>query len=187
MRQFGNDDFESMHDGIDNLIAKLSGWSQLLKSINLSCGYLPMRTGHADTDYKGYGSTNKMLTENRLSEAIELARKIKLTAFDVKQDLEAVLKTSQECVLYDPNRKPEPTYFTPDYTLTPAPPEKDRSGNSRRDKAERDQRDRDDWKSRFSDNNKPKAERDRDGRSQSHIDTMLTQLRGIGAEQTPPT
>jgi hypothetical protein len=176
MHDFTQEDLESMHSGIETLMSKLSWWSALIRTINRSLVYAPQLLGHRDQEYKGYAGDNKRLTEGQLEEAIKQAKQIKVTAGDVIKDLEAVLTTSRESIPYDPNSK-KPTYFAPEYVLNPAPPEKDRDAYSRRDKPERD---RDDWRSRFSDNNKPKAEI-------SRIDTMLTQLRGIGAEQTPPT
>jgi hypothetical protein len=188
MKPFTQDDLESMHSAIENLLRKLSWWTALIKTVNRSLVYAPQLNGHRDQEYKDYGVDSKRLTESQLNEAITQAKQIKVTADDVIKDLEAVLTTSRESIPYDPNSK-KPTYFAPEYVLNPAPPEKDRYGYSRPDEAERD---RDDWKSRFSDNKKPKAERDRDDRSRhpyqkdiSRIDTMLTQLRGIGAEQTP--
>jgi hypothetical protein len=174
MKPFTQDDLESMHSGIETLMRKLSWWTAAIREINTSLNYAPQLTGHPDDEYKDYAGNSKRLTEGRLEEAIKQARQIKVTADDVIKDLEAVLTTSLQSIPYDPNSK-KPIHFAPDYTLTPAPPEKDRYGYSRGDEAERD---RDKWRSRFS-------QRDQDGRGQSHLSTMLTQLRGIGEEQTP--
>jgi hypothetical protein len=106
-----NDDLESMRTGVRRMNAYVSGWSEMIDNIKGSAQWIPKNTYHKD-DWKSFSVTNKMILENRLSEAHRLASEINLKAADMVVHIQAVLETSRAAEAFNPENPSHQKFIT---------------------------------------------------------------------------